>query len=42
MEEFILCVLCLLAGMVIGYGYRDDQEEPDLDNLHYPHFKRRK
>lgn len=41
MEEFILDVLLLAIGLIIGYGFRSDQIEDDQEP-HYPYFKRRK
>ena len=41
MEEFLINVLCLAVGLIIGYGFRSDQIEDDHDQ-HYPYFKRRK
>lgn len=27
MEEFVICILVFVAGILIGYGYKEDQIE---------------
>ena len=50
MGDFVLCVLCLSTGILLGIIYKEDRIEEERERrekeaekqLKYPYFKRRK